>query len=317
MSTLHDQAMSNVYAQVLKRLLEHFSQSQRASLQLLIQRLLVAAGGMEQVGDFKLMMAHGGGKDSAFALACLRAAQLSIAARGAATFELRVVTARHLGLSAAVIDNIERSYSALVLHDDARVQLLTLDGGEIRPFDARRPVSTRQQQTERFDTLLTGHLTGGQVRPMFCNRFYLELADLYRQSMSWRGGVDVLISADPLPERKRYLAWGRRMMREAGLAFTRPVEVHPGTLLQGLGQLRHTYLNHVLGQPDTPMWALPGPQHTPRFMDIADLLHDDGQGQGMVLDFLGFHYDELSLGFSQSANANPLLKLLSQWSIPT
>ena len=42
MSTLHDQAMSNVYAQVLKRLLEHFSQSQRASLQLLIQRLLVS-----------------------------------------------------------------------------------------------------------------------------------------------------------------------------------------------------------------------------------------------------------------------------------
>ncbi|KTC25130.1 hypothetical protein AO392_12880 [Pseudomonas putida] len=319
MSTLHDQAMTHIYQQVLQRLLECLTQGQRASLQLLIQRMLVAAGGIERIGDFKVMLAHGGGKDSSFALAFLRAAQLSIAARAPATFELRVVTARHVGMSTAVIENIERGYSALVLHDDLRVELLVLDDGGLQHFDALKPLSPRQQQVERFDTLVAGHLTAGQVRPMFCNRFYLALAELYRQGMGWEGGVDALINADPMPERKRYLAWGRRMMREAGLSSARPAHSHPGALLQGLGQLRRIYLNEVLGLPAEPLRQVPGPRRIPRFIDIADLLQDSQQGQSvLLLEFLRFRYDELALGFSQSACANPLLMahlagLRAQW----
>ncbi|NES11993.1 hypothetical protein G3O07_23340 [Pseudomonas laurentiana] len=92
MSSVHDQAMQHVYRQVLQRLMEHFSQAQRASLQLLIQRVIVAAGGYERVAGFKVMYAHGGGKDSVQALAFLRAAQLSIAARSTSTFHLRIAT---------------------------------------------------------------------------------------------------------------------------------------------------------------------------------------------------------------------------------
>ena len=308
MSTLHDQAMSYIYQQVLQRLLECLTQGQRASLQLLIQRMLVAAGGIERVGDFKVMLAHGGGKDSSFALAFLRAAQLSIAARTPATFELRIMTARHVGMSKAVIDNIENGYSALALHDDARVELLVLDDGLLQRFDARKPLSARQQQAERFDTLVTGHLTAGQARPMFCNRFYLGLADLFRQGMGWQGGVDALINADPLPERKRYLGWGRRMMRTAGVASARPPQAYPGSLLQGLGHLRSAYLNEVLGLPVEPPRPIASPRRVPRFIDIADLMQDSQQGQSvLLLEFLKFRYDELALGFSQSACANPLL----------
>lgn len=308
MSTLHDQAMSYIYQQVLHRLLEHLSQGQRASLQLLVQRLLVAAGGLDQIGDFKVMLAYGGGKDSAFALAFLRAAQLSIAARASATFELRVVTARHLGMSSVVIDNIERTYSALVMHDDPRVELLVLEDGCMRRFDARQPVSARQQRAERLDTLVTGHLTAGQVRPMFCNRFYLGLADLYRQGMSWQGGVDALISADSLPERKRYLAWGRRMMREAGVAGTRPIGAYPGVFLQGLGQLRRLYVSEVQGQADVSLRPVPGVRRAPRLLDIADLVLPAGPSRSaQLLDLLGYRNDELALGFTHSACANPLL----------
>lgn len=308
MSTLHDQAMSYIYQQVLHRLLEQLSQGQRASLQLLIQRLLVAAGGLDQIGDFKVMLAYGGGKDSSFALACLRAAQLSIAARASATFELRVVTARHLGMSSVTIGNIERTYSALVMHDDSRVELLVLEDGCLQPFDARQALSARQQQAERYDTLVTGHLTAGQVRPMFCNRFYLGLADLYRQGMSWQGGVDALISADSLPERKRYLAWGRRMMREAGVASTRPISAYPGVFLQGLGQLRRQYVSEVLGRSDAPLRPLPGLRRAPRLLDIADLVQPTGYSRSaQLLDLLGYRNDELALGFTHSACANPLL----------
>ena len=55
MSSIHDQAMNYVYQQVLQRLLGFFSRAERTALQLLIQRLGVAAGGMRHIGDFKVL----------------------------------------------------------------------------------------------------------------------------------------------------------------------------------------------------------------------------------------------------------------------
>ena len=90
MSTIHDQAMNYVYQQVLQRLLSFFSRAERTALQLLIQRLVVAAGGMENIGHFKVLVNQSGSRDSCYTLALLRAAQLSIAGRAPATFQLRV-----------------------------------------------------------------------------------------------------------------------------------------------------------------------------------------------------------------------------------
>jgi len=73
--------MHYIYQQVLERLLAHMSQAQRASLQLLIQRLLVAAGGPEYIGTFRLQVLQGSDRQGARLLAMLRAAQLSIAMR--------------------------------------------------------------------------------------------------------------------------------------------------------------------------------------------------------------------------------------------
>ncbi len=56
MSTIHDQAMNYVYQQVLQRLLSFFSRAERTALQLLIQRLMVAAGGAERMGDYKVLV---------------------------------------------------------------------------------------------------------------------------------------------------------------------------------------------------------------------------------------------------------------------
>lgn len=85
MSSIHEQAMNYVYHQVLQRLIGHFTRAERTALQLLIQRIVVAAGGMEQVGQYKIMVAHGGGEVSSYTLALLRAAQLSIAVRAPGT----------------------------------------------------------------------------------------------------------------------------------------------------------------------------------------------------------------------------------------
>ena len=90
MSHFHKQAMSFVYQQVLHRLLGFFNRLERVALQLLIQRLLVAAGGLDRIGSYRILVIHEGGKECAYTLALLRAAQLSIAGRSPTTFMLRV-----------------------------------------------------------------------------------------------------------------------------------------------------------------------------------------------------------------------------------
>lgn len=69
MNNFHEQAMGFVYQQVLHRLLGCFSRPERIALQLLIQRLLVAAGGVERIGNYRVMVVHEGGKECAYTLA--------------------------------------------------------------------------------------------------------------------------------------------------------------------------------------------------------------------------------------------------------
>jgi len=62
MGSIHEQAMNYVYQQVLQRLLSYFNRAERTALQLLIQRLIVAAGGIENIGTYKVLVAFSGGK---------------------------------------------------------------------------------------------------------------------------------------------------------------------------------------------------------------------------------------------------------------
>ena len=62
-----------VYQQVLQRLLS-FSRAERTALQLLIQRLAVAAGGQENIGQFKCWSTRPG-RAQLYTLALLRAAR--------------------------------------------------------------------------------------------------------------------------------------------------------------------------------------------------------------------------------------------------
>lgn len=307
MSSVHDQAMQYVYRQVLQRLMERFSPAQRASLQLLIQRVIVAAGGYERVGSFKVMYAHGGGKDSVHALAFLRAAQLSIAARAQATFNLRIATARHAGMTADVIANIERGYSALFVQDDPRVEVLVLDDAVMQPFDSAQLSSPNQRQADRNDLLLAGHLAGGVACPPFCGCCYAGLADLYRHAMAWDGGVDAVISADPLPERKRYLAWGRRKLRRAGVGLSVQVATFPRAMIDALSAVRRQHLQRLLGLSLQTQY-FSGNQRPLRFIAIDDLVHQPFDAECEVLSaFLGFQCSEHSCVLSESDCVTPLL----------
>ncbi len=189
MSAIHEQAMNYVYQQVLQRLIGHFNRAERTALQLLIQRIVVAAGGMEQVGDYKVLVAHGGGEVSSYTLALLRAAQLSIAGRAPRTFQLRVATLRHSGMTQGTLDTLHRGYSQLFFHDDPRVELLMVENHQVLPFNHQRPASATGREASQRNMLMMGHLSSGDVRATLCNETYLALGDFYQRVTAWDGGV--------------------------------------------------------------------------------------------------------------------------------
>jgi hypothetical protein len=157
MTSIHDQAMNYVYQQVLQRLLGFFSRAERTALQLLIQRLAFAAGGMEQIGDYKVLAVQTGARDNCYALALLRAAQLTIATRSPTTFQLRIASLRLNGASGMAMENMHRTNSALFVYDDPRVEVLMVDDREILPFDHLAPMSDAAREASRLNLLMIGH----------------------------------------------------------------------------------------------------------------------------------------------------------------
>ncbi|KTC09987.1 hypothetical protein AO390_22665 [Pseudomonas marginalis ICMP 11289] len=313
MSAIHEQAMNYVYQQVLQRLLGYFSRAERTALQLLIQRLIVAAGGIERISTFKVLVAFGGGKDSAYTLAFVRAAQLSIACRAPGTFNLRVANRRHAGMTPAVMDNIDRSYGALFLYDDPRVEMLVFDNQYVQPFEPDLPFSSAGREQNRSDMLLAGHLSAGDARTTFCNSCYLGLAEFLGRASCWGKGVDALVSGDSRKEQKQYITWIMRLAQGTGQGAGRWKNQSANTVLRTLDHVGEAFYQELYGDEEglnrvaRPSGSAFRPS-APALIGIADLVSCNADEHWTLLtEFLGFRFDDLSFSFSESDCANPLL----------
>ncbi|SEP61717.1 hypothetical protein SAMN03159444_00220 [Pseudomonas sp. NFACC02] len=314
MGSIHEQAMNYVYQQVLQRLLSYFNRAERTALQLLIQRLIVAAGGMENIGTYKVLVAFSGGKDSAYTVALMRAAQLSIAGRAPATFQLRVANMRHAGMTSAVMANIHRCYSALFLHDDPRVELLVVDHQYVQTFEPDLPFSSAGREQNRSDMLLGGHLTAGDARTTFCNSCYLGMAEFLGRAACWGEGVDAVISGDSLKEQKQYATWIMRLARHEGQAIENWHKLGFMTALNTIDSVGRAYYRELYGEEAQPAGFMlrplgyPNKPVAPAFLTVADLIGFRLEEHWALLtDFLGFRFDDLAFSFSESDCANPLL----------
>jgi len=314
MSAIHEQAMNYVYQQVLQRLLSYFSRAERTALQLLIQRLIVAAGGIERIGSYKVMLAFSGGKDSAYTLAFLRAAQLSIAGRAPATFNLRVATMRHAGMSTVVMDNIHRCYSALFVYDDPRAELLVVDQHYVQPFEPDLPFSTLGKEQNRSDMLLGGHLTAGDGRTTFCNSCYLGMADFFGRAACWGSGVDAVVSGDSRKEQKQYVTWIMRIAQRSGQAVGNWRQQNFNSVLKIIGSVGQAYYRELYGDDSQPglqakhLFSYPNKSIIPAFIAVNDLVSGKVESHWSLLtEFLGFRFEDLAFSFSESDCANPLL----------
>ncbi|MCU0117845.1 hypothetical protein N8H74_06250 [Pseudomonas sp. B2M1-30] len=311
MSTIHDQAMNYVYQQVLQRLLSFFSRAERTALQLLIQRLAVAAGGMDRIGSFKVLVVQSGTRDSCYALALMRAAQLSIAGRAPATFQLRVATLRRTGIGAPAMHNIHRSYSALFLYDDPRVELLMVDHREVLPFDEQAPLSDDGREANRVNQLLMGHRRAWNEGLELWDDVYLSTAEFYGQVARWNNGVDALVASEPLQRQRHFLDGLNRAVQKAGIGTLPPSAASFDDLfpvLDGLGGdvYRQFYTDGEL-MPWRPAGQFEACRRT-SFIDIHDMVVGKLEERWPLLtDFLGFHAEEMALHLGENEYIDPLL----------
>jgi hypothetical protein len=303
MGIVHDQAMHFIYQQVLERLLSHMSREQRASLQLLIQRLLVAAGGPEYIGTFRLLVVQGGDRHSARLLATLRAAQLSIALRAPVTFKLRVLVTCLPATSSALLEQHERTFNALFMHDDPRVQLQMVEGASVVPFSRQVGATFWHSTFSREALLLFGHLVDARPEALLGSRTHLELADAIRLALTVYPGADALVTAMPASQRRRFAAWARRSLRQVGVASPDSLLECVESLARWLGQL-----HAVASSPDGVIGASGGIQE--RALPLRVIVIDDLLAQllseGELDRMMGWGFEPVREGAALAAFVDPL-----------
>jgi hypothetical protein len=308
MTHIHDQAMNYVYQQVLQRLLSFFSRAERTALQLLIQRLGVAAGGMDRIGDYKVLAVQCGSRDSCYTLALLRAAQLTIASRAPATFQLRVATLRLNGMSQLALDNIHRSYSALFVYDDPRVEVLMVDNREVLPFDHQAPVSSAGREANRTNMLMIGHRRAVDGPLDLWDDGYLATAEFHGQIARWNNGVDAWVSGDSPRRQKRFIEGLKRAAAKAGFETSNRYEADYGGLFMLLDELGCDCYQAFYADYGQETWR-PADQfeacRRTTYIDIHDVLVSHLEERWPLLtEFLGFKADELAahLGENQQVS---------------
>ncbi|TWD46174.1 hypothetical protein [Pseudomonas sp. SJZ131] len=298
---------------LLGQLNRYFCADERRAVATLGERLIDAAGGLDGLSRYKLMVAYGGGKDSSYTVAMLRAAQLHLAVLHGRTFQLRIANMRHAGVPDAVMANIDRVYRALHLFDDPRVEMLVVDHRLIRPFERHLPFPDDVQAMNRFDVLMNGHRTAGDGRPTFCNSCNLAVADFYGRAAWWQGGVNAVVTGDSRKEQKHYFTWIMRLAQRLGLNVDECRRQGFRGLLQALDGVAQVYFVELFGegfdhQRDERRVACGDDQADPAFISIYDLVSYKVEDHWeLITEFLDFRFEELAFSFTESDCANPML----------
>jgi FAD/FMN-containing dehydrogenase len=275
------------------------------------ERLLTALPDKEYLTRNNVLVAFGGGKDSAYTLAFVRAMQTIIFHRYQDTFSLRTVTMRHSGMPRAVFENIDRSYRALQLYNDPDCQLLVAEDDSLIPFSVARPPSKEALRRDRIDILMTGHRTYADGRPTFCNACNFNMVKAIGMAAEYGTGADLVITGDSAEEQRSYALWIRSLARRFGRTSKRPPNVFRGTLdaLDSLGQI---YFHEIYADADDETVterriSVKVPDHLLFFSIYPDTSYSSDSHWEMLIEFLGFRFDDIAFSFTESDCGNPAL----------
>lgn len=300
--------MNNLPA-MMKEIETYLSPAIIASAQRCAARLLAVLPRTRQPEENRVLLAYGGGKDSSYMVAWVRYIQGLIWQQQGRTFSLRVSTNRHAGMNQSVMENIDRVYQALAMHDDERVECLVVDGLLIRPFSRDLPMPESVRQQNRNDVLMNGHRFRADARSTFCNACNLSMVNSFGLAADYNGGVDLIITGDSPQEQAAYLAWARHLSR----LFDAPVADKSrgfSGFLQTLDGVAGRYFSEVYGADQlTPAHRITHQlARDPLFFNIyQDTAYEAGAHWALLSDFMGFRFDALMFSFSESDCGNPTL----------
>ena len=266
----------------------------------------------QRLADNIVLVAYGGGKDSSYMLAFVRALQLIVFDRHGTTFKLRAVTNRHAGMPRAVMENIDRAYRALAIAGDPDCEALLVDGSEVKPFRRDEPLAPQVVARNRLDLLMTGHRTFGEARPTFCNACNLSMVNSFGLAASHGSDVNVIITGDSRGEQRAYYLWVNRLALRFGRREKRAGEAGFRGFLKTTNDIAHAYFTDIYG-PDaddevTERRVAHDVPSALRFFSIFDDTHYASSNHWQLLTgYLGFQFDELAFSFTESDCANPTL----------
>lgn len=260
-----------------------------------------------------VLVAFGGGKDSAYTLAFVRAMQLILFRMHGETFRLRVMTNRHAGMPRAVMENIDREYEALRLPADPDCELLLVDGNEVTPFDVNTPQREHVVRRNRLDILMTGHRTFADGRPTFCNSCNLSVVNSFGIAASYGEGADLIITGDSQREQREYALWiGRLARRVAPARGGTARRGGIGRFLAQVDRIGQAYFTDILGPDAVEAIAerrvtSEVPEHLRFFSIYSDTAYAAGDHFDLLTGFLGFRFDDMAFSFTESDCGNPAL----------
>ncbi|WP_234433647.1 PqqD family protein [Streptomyces rimosus] len=306
-----DAGVSLLRVRALNGLLGHLAPPDREAIRSSAHALyrLLRSQGARNEGT--VLVAYGGGKDSSYTVAFTRGMQLLVGQWYGDMFTLRTATNWHAGMPRAVMENIDRVYTALGMHEDPACELLLVEGSRVRPFAVGIPRSREVTARNRADILMTGHRTHADARPTFCNACNLSMANAFGVAASYPQGADVIITGDSAEEQRAYTAWINRLARQVP-RHGRPGQPSGfGKVLGAVDDVARAYFEDIHG-PQGSRGAGHGVQsevlpHLQFFSIYASTAYDAGSHWDLLTHHLGFVFDDLAFSFTESDCANPAL----------
>ncbi len=276
-----------------------------------VDRLYSQLPNKEKLSDNVVMVAYGGGKDSSYTAAFMRAIHLLMAKRyNGDTFRLRLVTMRHSGMPYVVMQNIDRAYRALEVYNDPLTELLLIERDEVRLFGLNAPMPHKVISFNRIDLLMSGHRSFGDGRTTFCNSCNLNVADSFGIAANHGRGVDLIVTGDSPEEQIEYSRWIRKLAFKAGQKISRGKNF--ASTLETLNGLAKTYATEIHGSTHVDRVAERGVtsniSENLSFFSIYDFTgYASGAHWNLLTEFLGFVFDDVAFSFTESDCANPAL----------
>ncbi len=301
--------MSDVYQELLKAL----SEEDVSAVSICADDLYEALPKKDHLSDNVVMVAYGGGKDSAYATAFVRALQLEIKERFSGdTFSLRIAIMRHPGMPYSVMGNIHRTLDSLGTLTDPLVETLLIERNRFKKFDRDAPMPYDLVEQTKIDMLMSGHRTYGDGRTTFCTACNFNVGRTFGLAASYGAGVDLIITGDSPSEQKEYAKWVSSLARAAGQDMS-AAQSKKGfnRFLTTMDNLSAQYFSEIHGSShqrrlEERRLKVSVPDSL-RFFSIYEHTNYASGDHWDLLQFLGFEFDELAFNFTESDCANPLL----------